>query len=114
MSKTLAATCQAGVVRIGTVVLPDAVKFSEGVGSSEGVAILDQDKQFYLAKTSPDLKAAIVELIDLTTKLTTLVGLVNTAIPSSAAYPDFATKELEITGPSSILSRLTLLKDNLR
>jgi len=114
MSKTIAATCQAGVVRVGAVALPNAVKLSSGVAASQGILIMDVERQYYASNISPDIALVIEELIELTSKLTTLVGQVNTAIASSVAYPNFATDALEITGPSSILSRLTLLKDNLR
>lgn len=118
MSKTLEATCEAGIVKIGTTPLPDAKKLSAGIGPSSGVAILDEDKQYYLANTTPDLKSVVEDLIDLTTKLTTLIGSVNASLAgaASAPYPNFVTDALLITGPdpTSILSKLTLLKENLQ
>lgn len=41
----------------------DALILSEGEGESEGALILDQDRAFYIAKTSEDLKQTIEHLI---------------------------------------------------
>ncbi len=64
MSKALAATCVAGIVSIGEFVLEDVEIFSEGVAASEGVVILDGDKAYYVAKTSPDLNSTLQQVLD--------------------------------------------------
>ena len=46
------------------VVLPSAEVFSEGVGESEGIAILDEDSAYYLANTAGNLNSTLGTLID--------------------------------------------------
>ena len=43
----------------------DALILSEGEGESEGALILDQDRAFYIANTTQDLKDVIDAIIDL-------------------------------------------------
>jgi hypothetical protein len=62
MSKVIEATCVAGVVTADTVPVPDAEILSEGVASSSGVLVMDEDKATYIAKTSPDLKETLDKL----------------------------------------------------
>lgn len=63
MSKTLNASCTAGVVQVGSVPIVADI-LSEGVGSSEGIAVLDENKAFYLAKITPDLKQTLERLME--------------------------------------------------
>ncbi len=62
MSKTLPATCAAGIVTVEGVPV-DADILSEGVGSSEGVVILDDEEATYIPKTSGDLDTTLDKLI---------------------------------------------------
>lgn len=64
MSKMLPATCVGGVVTAEGVPVPAAEILSEGVGESEGVVFLDEDKARYIAKISPDLKTTLEHLIE--------------------------------------------------
>lgn len=63
MSKVLPATCEDSVVTCEGVPIPSARILSEGIGESEGVLVLEEDRADYIAKTSPDLKATIEKLI---------------------------------------------------
>jgi len=76
MSKVLEATCVAGIVKVGALPITDTEILSEGEGASEGVIILQEDKRYYLAKTSGDLKEALDRLSsalgDLTSALTAI------------------------------------------
>jgi len=73
MSKVIVATCEDGKVTAEGVEVPSAEIFSEGEASSEGLLILDGDKAYYVAKTSPDLKTTLQ-------KLTTALGKVSSAL----------------------------------
>lgn len=64
MSKLLPATCVGGVVTSGGVPLTGTTILSEGQGQSEGVVILDEETNTYLAKTTPDLISTLTNLID--------------------------------------------------
>lgn len=65
MSKVLKATCLQGQVMAGepSLPLPGAVILSEGVGQSEGVAVLDETQAYYLANITPDLETTLEKLI---------------------------------------------------
>lgn len=77
MSKTIAATCVAGVVTAGGVPVSEAVKLSAGVASSEGILIQDELRAYYLTNMANDLKTTIEKLIQILTQ-------VNTALTNSA------------------------------
>ena len=63
MAKVLAATCEAGKVTAEGVEIPGTVILSEGVGASSGILFIDQDRKYYVAKSSPDLDAALEQAI---------------------------------------------------
>lgn len=62
MSKALPATCQGGVVTCEGKPVAGVVILSEGVGPSSGTLFLEEDKAYYVAKTSPDLKDALASI----------------------------------------------------
>ncbi len=64
MSKVLQAACSGGIVTAEGVPVPLVEILCEGVGDSTGVLILDEDKAYYLAKTSPDLVTTLEKLLD--------------------------------------------------
>ncbi len=76
MSKALEATCVAGVVTSEAVPVPGAVIMGEGVGSSSGVLILDEEKKLYFPKTSPDLDATLAQIITALGKTTDAINKV--------------------------------------
>lgn len=63
MSKILAGTCEEGKVYFGEFEVEGAVILSEGEGASTGVIILDEGAVYYVADTTPDLKATLEKLI---------------------------------------------------
>jgi hypothetical protein len=83
MSKIIEATCVGGVVTADDVPVPAAEILSEGVGESEGILILDEDKAKYIAKTSPDLKATLEKLITTLEKLSAALTAIDSAGPLS-------------------------------
>lgn len=72
MSKVFPAACVAGVV-VTTDVPPkpvlDAVILSQGVGPSEGFAIIGGKEVFYVPNIAPDLAATLNNLISVLTSL---------------------------------------------
>lgn len=69
MSRVLAATCSAGVVKYGQTVVPDAEILSDGTGASEGILILDGPDAYYFATNSSDLKTAIGKTVSILSNL---------------------------------------------
>lgn len=63
MSKSLDATCQAGVVQVDNVPVQGVTVLGEGQGQSEGMLVLDEDKRWYVARTSGDLKSTLDQVI---------------------------------------------------
>ena len=103
MSKVLDATCVDNKVTCEGVEVPNVTILSEGVASSSGLLILEENKKTYVAKTTPDLKAALELIISALTAIDT-----NNYIVSSG--PDV------MGGPkaTSTISDLTSLKDALK
>lgn len=87
MSKIIEATCVAGVVKIGTLPIPGTVIFSEGVGSSQGVIILEGGEKFYFAKITPDLKTTIEQTATALGDVVSALTQISTALTAIAAVP---------------------------
>lgn len=85
MPRAIAASCTAGVVTVDGFPVPGAVILSEGVSASTGYAIFDEDKIYYVAKTSPDLKSAITTLNSMVQKIATILSSLDGALSGSNA-----------------------------
>lgn len=62
MIKALKATCVAGIVTADSLPVSGATVLSEGLGSSSGLALIQDGDVYYLTKTSPDLKSALDQI----------------------------------------------------
>lgn len=113
MSKILEASCVANVVTCEELPITTAEILSEGVGESEGVLLMQGDKQYYIAKTSPDLKATIDSLNDLITKIIVVFTSIGAGMtgPTTAPPPTLATDLADLT---QINVELTALKSMLK
>jgi len=109
MPKALAATCVSGVVTCEGVALAGAVILSEGVGSSSGYVVIDEEKIYYVAKTSPDLKTTLEKLISITNKVTALFTSVGAGMhgDTTAPPPTLASDVSAISAEVAILQTLT-------
>lgn len=112
MSKVLEASCIGEVVTCEGVPVPNAEILSEGEGASSGFLVIDGDKAYYVAKTSPNLKTTLEKLIsvlsNLTTALTTLDGK-----PTGTLAPAPAIA-VQIASLVTIQTELTTLKETLK
>ncbi len=106
MSKAIAATCVAGIVTADGLPVPTAEKLSEGVAASTGVLVMQGQSQFYVAKTSGDLKTVITQLNTILTNLVTVL----TAHDSSLGSTQTATIALIAAANTT----LTTLKEALK
>lgn len=84
MSKALSASCVSQVVSIGGVPVQDATILSEGVGQSQGVAILEEALVTYLTSNASDIKAAIIALNSMIAKIATVLSSIDAAVMSNA------------------------------
>jgi hypothetical protein len=118
MSKMLEATCVSGVVTAGGVPVPAADILSEGVGSSEGILLLDQDQAKYLAKTSPDLKTTLDKLVTILGQLTSALTSIDNKVLIYAAGPGTTaptpTATSNIAAITTIQTELSALKESLK
>lgn len=91
MSKTITASCVGGIVTADGVPVPAAEVLSEGVGASEGLLVVDEEKAFYVAKTTPDLETTLTHLITALTQVKaaldqTVTGLQKTGTTFTATF----------------------------
>lgn len=118
MSKALAASCAGSVVKVGAYPVTGTTILSLGKGSSQGITIIDEDKSYYVANTTPDTVTLINDLIEGLQKVVTLMQQVNMGLAGagSTPYPGFATDAAAIIGggPNSVVSKLGQLKENLK
>lgn len=123
MSKALPASCVGGIVTAGGVPVPAADILSEGVGPSEGVLILDEDEAKYIAKTSPDLKATLEQLISALDKTVEALGKASSAltgldtagflIAATAGVPSPPLQAANIAGITTASAEITAAKVQL-
>lgn len=116
MVKILEAECSAGVVTAEGAPLAGATILSDGVTSSEGIAILDGEQISYIAKTSDDLKAMIEKTAEIVSKIVTMLTAIDVQIPlangvgGTAIAPNVAT----IPELTALNVELQAMKDLLR
>lgn len=109
MPKVIEATCVAGIVTAGGAPLVGAVILSQGVGPSTGIAIIDQEKIYYVAKTTPDVKSVLEKLISTITELTTVLTLIDakpTGGVASAVTPVAVASVINLTAINVQLTAL--------
>lgn len=80
MSRMIEASCVAGVVIAGGVPVPSATILSEGVGSSEGVLIIDEDKVIYIAATEADLGSTLDILSSVLSSIASALTLIDAKV----------------------------------
>lgn len=113
MSKMLEATCAGGVVTAEGVPVPAADILSEGVGSSSGVLLLDEDTAKYLTSNASDLKTAL-------TKINSALSEISSALTALAAGMTGPTTAPPPTLPASVaiitakVAELAILKESLK
>jgi hypothetical protein len=107
VSKVLEASCQAGVVTIEGQAVPCEI-LSEGVGSSTGTAIIDEDKAYYIAKNSGDIKKAIEDLSSIIQQIEVILTALDAVTVSPGA------SAAAIAALTALRTTFSLTKDTLR
>lgn len=79
-SKMLEATCdEAGIVKVGEIIVTDADILSEGKQASEGILLIEQDKAKYLTSSATDIESTIEKTVavidDLTNAINQIVSI---------------------------------------
>jgi hypothetical protein len=114
MNRVIEASCSASIVQADGVPVPGATILSEGIGQSEGIAIIQGDKVYYVNSSAADLKTTIEKLVDVLTQLTgalTAIDAKPTGGAGSAVVPVAAANVVSLT---AISAQLTLLAGMLK
>ena len=113
MSKILEASCVSGVVTCENLPVTTAEVISEGVGESEGILLMQEDKQYYVTSNATDIKQVIENLNQLTTKIVAIFTSIAAGMtgPTTAPPPTLAT-DLAILNQINV--ELTTLKSMLK
>lgn len=104
--RVLSASCVIGQVTCGAALVPDVTILSEGVASSEGYLIIDQDRMFYVAKTTPDLATTL-------DKISTALGQIASALTTIDAKPVGGSGSAPAPGAAANISQITSLQAEL-
>jgi hypothetical protein len=108
MARILDATCESGIVTVeGQEITPTFI-FSEGVGASIGKLIIDGNRSYYLAKTSPDLKTTIEKVSESIEKIGEILTSIGAGMtgPTTAPPGTLASDVAEINAIASELNEL--------
>lgn len=115
MAEVTEASCSGGNVTLeGSYPEPDAEILSEGVGNSDGLAVISNGKIYYLTSNATDLKETIDKLINSITELTTALTAIDakpTGGSGSSSTPVAAANVVSLT---AISTELTALKEALK
>lgn len=123
MSKALEASCVAGVVTADGFPVLTAEILSDGTGASDGVLLMDEDKQFYIADTTPDLESTLEKI---SSHLQTIQGTLTTIAsaltaigagmtgPTTAPPPTLPTSVASIAADVATLTALQVQVDLLK
>lgn len=117
MTKVLPATCEAGVVKAEGVAIPSATVLSEGVAKSEGLLIMEEDKQTYITSSASDIKETLTNLVSALEKIESCLQSIDTKgflVGATAGVPATPFLTSEIAAINSAKNTLNTLKGNLK
>lgn len=107
MSKVVEATCESGVVKIGTMPI-DSVILSQGSKPSTGKVLIDEDEVTYITSNASDISDLIVRLVAIVAKVGVILSAIDGATNSPGAN---AATILELT---ALKTQLNTTKDLLK
>lgn len=112
MSKMLNATCVGRIVTSSGVPVPSAEILSEGVGSSTGVLLMDEEEAKYITSNSSDLKTALEQIANALTSIASALTLLD-AKPLGTLGPSPAASA-SISQVTAVQAQLSALKEVLK
>ncbi len=132
MSKVLPATCAAQVVTTLPIVptwqpalpapprlpipsapLPLAIVLGAGIGPSTGIAVIDEEKAFYVPNISPDLAATLSSLTSALSQISTILTNIGAGMTGGTTAPP-PTLVADLATLAGFTSTLTTLMGALR
>ncbi len=124
MSKMIDATCEGGVVTADGVPVDAAVILSEGVASSEGILILDEDLAKYVTSNALDLKETLDKIASSLEKIASalsaidgagyIISVSGGAMAPAIGVPSPPVATSDIAAINSLKSEIETLMENLR
>jgi hypothetical protein len=114
MSKILHASCANNTVTAEGVTISPVTVLSNGVGESEGVLLLDEDKATYVTSNATDLGTSIEKLVDLIGKLTTYITNIDIQFTAMSGVGGVAANPTAASELSTLSTDLTTLGNNLK
>jgi hypothetical protein len=112
MSKIIEATCVGKVVTADSVPVPAADILSEGVGSSQGVLLLDEDLAKYVTSNASDIKSALEKIASALGSIASALTAID--LKPSGSGPPAPAAAGDITSITSVQTQLTVLKGMLK
>lgn len=114
MSKVLEATCSAsGEVRVGDVIVTNAVVLSLGKQASSGLLVLDKDRAWYLPSSATDIETTLEKISMAIDKIGSILNSIGAGMtgPTTAPPPTLPT---DVTALLQIKAEIDQLKGALK
>lgn len=118
MSKVLRASCENFEVTIGNAPAQEVDFLAcEGKAESQGLAVLDEDKVYYLANTISDLKTTLEKVEDALTQVSSALNTLGGAgflVGATGAVPWPGSIASQVSAINTAKTALTTLRGNLK
>lgn len=112
MSKVLQASCVGGIVTSENVPVPSADILSEGVASSDGILVLEEDQATYVTSNASDIKDALDKIASALSSIASALTTIDTKPPGTLPPTPLASSD--IAQISAIQAQLSALKESLK
>jgi hypothetical protein len=120
MSKIIQATCENGVVKVGSFVISEAIILSLGTApNSSGVLIIEGGVSYFMSSSAGDLDLTLEKLISAIEKIAltvTKIGTIFTAVGAGMTGPTTApppTLAVDVVDLNAKVTELNALKADL-
>jgi hypothetical protein len=113
MLKMLPATCVGNVVTVEGMPVTSATILSNGVASSSGMVLIEEDKTYYIPLFATDIATVIQKLIDTITQLNNAITAIQVLTVTCAAPGSPSTIPVNVASFVTIGSSLTTLSGTL-
>jgi hypothetical protein len=113
MSKMIEATCVSGLVTAESVPVPSADILSQGVGSSSGILILDEDDAKYITSNATDIKTTIEKVNSALSEIASALTAIAAQMLGPATAPP-PTLPASVIAINLKVTELTALKEMLK
>jgi hypothetical protein len=113
LAKVLEATCEDGIVTLEGQEIEVDLLLSEGVAPSQGVLIIDGNKTYYVARTSPDLKSSLETLTEAINSIADVLTAIGAGMTGPTTAPP-GTLAADVTAIQALATELEDLGESLK